>query len=305
MGDLQRMHKITNSKRKSAQLNISLNAQTEFKNITTGFEDYRFIHQALPDANLNDIDLSTVLLGKHLTAPIIISPMVGGSEDATRINRNLAQAAQKLGLAMGVGSQRCCIENPETAGTYRVRDYAPDILLFANLGAVQLNYGYTVKECQTVVDSIEADALILHLNPLQEALQPGGNTNFSGLLDKIDGICRELTVPVIVKEIGCGISEETALKLSRIRIAGIDVAGAGGTCWSEIEKICTKDKHGKRVASAFASWGIPTTDSIIATRKASPHLLVTASGGIRTGLDVAKAIALGADGCGHERHGPG
>lgn len=295
---IHKLGHITNLKRKSEQLNIALYEQTEFINVSPGFDDYRFIHQALPEIDLKDVNLSTVLFGKNLAAPIIISSMVGGNKEATRINRNLAQAAQNLGLAMGVGSQRCLIENPETSGTYRVRDIAPDILLFANLGAVQLNYGYTAKECQIVVESIGANALILHLNSLQEALQPDGNTNFAGLLDKIEGVCRELTVPVIIKEIGCGISEEAARKLAKIGISGIDIAGAGGTCWSEIEKIRTNDKLGKRVAGTFRSWGIPTTDSVIATSKAVPQLPIIASGGIRTGIDVAKAIALGADAAG-------
>ena len=199
-----------NGKRKEEHLRISLNEQVGFKGITTGLENYRFIHQAMPYLDFKDIDLSTSLFGKHLAAPIVISSMVGGIKAAERLNRNLAKAAQALGLAMGVGSQRCLIDTPAVTGTYRVRDVAPDILLFANLGAIQLNYGFTVKEFLKVVRAIDADALILHLNPLQEALQLEGDTNFSGLLNKVKTVCHELPVPVIIKEVGCGISEETA-----------------------------------------------------------------------------------------------
>jgi isopentenyl-diphosphate delta-isomerase len=223
--------------------------------------------------------------------------MVGGIDAARNINRNLAQAAQELGLAMGVGSQRCMIEEPDTAHTYQVRDIAPDILLFANLGAVQLNYGYSIDECLRAVESIEADALVLHLNPLQEALQPEGNTNFAGLLRKIEMVCRELPVPVVVKEVGWGISDDVTRKLAGAGVAGIDTAGAGGTSWSEIEARRPANKAA-RVAAAFASWGIPTAESIGMVLRSAPELTVIASGGIRTGLDVARAIALGADAAG-------
>ncbi len=286
---------VSHGKRKEEHLQISLNEHVEFKGVTTGFEEYRFVHQALPEINLTDVDLSTVLFGKSLAAPIIISSMVGGIEAATRINRNLAQAAQALGLAMGVGSERCLVDEPGTGGTYQVRDIAPDILLFANLGAVQLNYGYGVKECLRVVEAIGADALILHLNPLQEALQPEGNTNFAGLLNKIRLLCRELPFPVIIKEVGGGISEEVARKLAEAGVAGIDVAGAGGTCWSEIEKRRTTGRLANNVSETFASWGIPTAESVMMARRGAPELPLIAGGGIRTGIDVAKAIALGAD----------
>lgn len=289
---------ITHQQRKTEQLNISLNQPVQFKDISTGFEDYYFVHQALPEINLAEIDLSINLLGKRLSAPIIISSMVGGIQKAGEINRNLACAAQALGLGMGVGSERCLIDAPELTQTYCVRDIAPDILLFANLGAVQLNYGFGVKECLALVQAIGADALILHLNPLQEALQLDGNTNFKGLLEKIRQVCRELPVPVVVKEVGWGISESTAAALVEAGAAAIDVAGSGGTCWSEVERMRARTEKGNHAASEFSSWGIPTADSIIMTRKAAPNLPVIASGGIRSGLDIAKAIALGADAAG-------
>jgi len=276
-------------------LRINLQHDVQFEEVTTSLEDYRFIHQALPELDLTDVDLSTTLFGKRVGAPIVISSMVGGIEAAGRINRNLAQASQAMGVAMGLGSQRTAIEDWEAAPTYQVRDIAPDILLFANLGAVQLNYGYGTRECRQAVEMIGADALILHLNPLQEALQHDGNTNFAGLLGKIERVCRELTVPVIVKEVGWGISEGVARRLAEVGVAGIDIAGAGGTSWSEVERYRAPCESSNNIAATFASWGIPTAESIEMTRRGAPETAIIASGGIRNGLDVAKAIALGAD----------
>jgi len=287
-----------NSKRKKEHLEIALNKAVEFKEVTTGLDDYRFIHQALPEVDLASIDLSIHLFGKTLNAPLIISSMVGGIERAGYINRNLAQAAQAMGVAMGVGSQRPAIEDAAVIQTYQVRDIAPDILLFANLGAVQLNYGYGVAECRRAVKMIDADALILHLNPLQEALQPDGNTNFGGLLSKIEQVCHELPVPVIVKEVGWGISETVARKLAKAGVAGIEVSGAGGTSWSEVERYRAHTDIGNNIAASFASWGIPTAESIKMVRRGAPGQTLIASGGIRTGLDVAKVIALDADAAG-------
>jgi isopentenyl-diphosphate Delta-isomerase len=289
---------LSHDRRKTEHLVISLNEPVECRDVSSGFERYYFVHQALPEIDLEAVDLSSILFGKRLSAPIVISSMVGGIETAAGINRNLAKAAQMVGVALGVGSQRCLIDHPELAGTYRVRSIAPDILLFANLGAVQLNYGFGVKECLGLVDSIQADALILHLNPLQEALQTEGNTRFAGLLEKISEICRELPVPVIAKEVGNGISTETAARLVEAGIAGIDVAGAGGTCWSEIERRRAKNKLANDIAASFAAWGIPTAESVVMARKGAPNIPIIASGGIRSGIDVAKAIALGADAAG-------
>jgi isopentenyl-diphosphate delta-isomerase len=289
---------INHERRKQEHLEIGLNEPVQFKTLTTGFEDYYFVHQALPEIDLAKVNLSVKLFGKTLAAPILISAMVGGIGPAAEINRNLAKAAQDLGLALGVGSERYLIESPEVAATFQVRDVAPDILLLANLGAIQLNYGFGIEECRQAVKAIDADALVLHLNPLQEALQPAGNTNFAGLIEKISRVCAGLTVPVIVKEVGWGMSAEVAGKLVQAGVAGIDIAGAGGTCWSEIEGRRTDDDLAKRVAGAFAGWGIPTAESLLLTRKAAPRLPIIASGGIRSGLDVAKAIALGAEAAG-------
>jgi isopentenyl-diphosphate delta-isomerase len=220
--------------------------------------------------------------------------MTGGTPQAAVINQNLAIAAQASGVAMGVGSQRAGIEHTELAYTFQVRKFAPTILLFSNLGAVQLNYAYTVDQCQRAVDMIESDALILHLNALQEALQPEGDTQFSGLIDKIEKVCRVLSVPVVVKEVGWGISTEDARRLGEVGVAAIDVAGAGGTSWSQVEMHRMRDESLARVAAAFRDWGIPTAESIITVRKAAPRVTVFASGGLRDGIDIAKCIALGA-----------
>lgn len=285
--------------RKEEQLRVCLEADVEARDIKPGFDRFYFIHQALPEMDAGrDIDLSTMLLGKQLRSPVIISSMIGGTQKARVINQNLAIAAQKLGIAMGVGSQRAALEDEALAGTYRVRNVAPDILLFANLGAVQLNYGYFVKHCQRAVDMIEADALILHLNPLQEALQRGKETDFSSLLVKIGKVCRSLPVPVVVKEVGCGISATVARKLVEVGVAAIDVAGAGGTLWSEVERLCLESKKQKNIASSFSSWGIPTAESIRTLAAVVKDVPIIGSGGIRNGVDVAKAIALGADAAG-------
>jgi isopentenyl-diphosphate delta-isomerase len=221
--------------------------------------------------------------------------MTGGTGEARAINHRLAQAAATLGLGMGVGSQRAALEEPNWADTYRVRDLAPNILLLANLGAVQLNMSYTVDHCQKAVDMIEADALVLHLNPLQEALQPGGDTRFRGLLPKIRAVCRALPVPVIVKEVGYGLSASVARQLAEAGVSALDVAGAGGTSWSEVERHRMQEPIHARVAAQFADWGIPTAESLRMVRKSVPHLPLIASGGLETGIEVAKCIALGAD----------
>jgi isopentenyl-diphosphate delta-isomerase len=283
------------NQRKSEHLRILLKENVRFRNMTTGLERYQFVHQALPEMNRDHIDLSTTLLKKPLSAPLIISSMTGGTEEAEIINKNLAVAAQIHGLGMGVGSQRAALEESALSYTYQVRGVAPDILLLANLGAVQLNYGYSAEHCQRAVEMIEADGLILHLNPLQEALQPEGNTDFSGLLARIEEVCRWLSVPVIVKEVGWGISEDVARRLADAGVAAIDVAGTGGTSWSEVEMHRADSESSRRIAAAFADWGISTAESIQMVRRAAPDVTLIASGGIRTGVEAAKAIALGAD----------
>jgi len=280
--------------RKSDHIRINLEEDVRSAQ-TTGLENYHFIHEALPEISLADVDLSLPLFGKHLQAPLLISSMTGGTEEAGKINQRLAEAARETGIAMGVGSQRAAIEDPSQIPTFKIcRDVAPDILLFANLGAVQLNYGYGIDECRRAVEMISADALILHLNPLQEAVQAGGNTDFSGLAKKIEDICSELEVPVIVKEVGWGISEKTARLLNNCGVEAIDVAGAGGTSWSQVEMHRAPDEFTRKLAATFVDWGINTSDSILNVKKAAPELTIFASGGLEDGLDIAKCIALGA-----------
>src|SRR5215216_337729 len=285
----------TTSGRKLDHVRIVLDEDVAAKGVYTGFSAYRLPHEAVPELDLAEIDLSTRFLGKPMRAPLLISSMTGGAHDVAQINLALAQAAQVLGLAMGVGSQRSAIRDAQLAYTYQVRRVAPDIPLLANLGAVQLNYGYGVDECRRAVEMIEADALILHFNALQEAVQPEGNTNFKGLLKKIEQVCRHVGVPVIAKEVGNGIGANAARRLIDAGVWGIDVAGAGGTSWSEVERFRQASERGSRVASAFADWGIPTTEAIREVRAAFPAITLIGSGGIRSGVDVAKAIALGAD----------
>ena len=287
-----------NQKRKSDHIRINLQEDVESQRVSTGLERYRFTHCALPGCNLEDVDTSTALLGKRLAAPLLISAMTGGTPEATMLNRRLAEAAQSAGIGMGLGSQRAAIEAPGLADTFRVRQVAPDILLLANLGAVQLNYGYGPDECRRAVDMIEADALVLHLNPLQEALQPEGQTRFAGLLSRIEAVCRALDVPVVVKEVGWGLSEKIARQLASAGVAVLDVAGAGGTSWSQVEMHRARTERQRQVAAAFAGWGIPTAESILMARRGAPALPVIASGGICNGIEIAKAIALGAAACG-------
>jgi isopentenyl-diphosphate delta-isomerase len=252
------------------------------------------VHQAVPELDLARVDTTVEWFGKQLRAPLLISSMTGGTDQAAAINRSLAAAAQSAGIAMGVGSQRAAIEHPELAPTFQVRAVAPDILLFANLGAVQLNYGYGVDQCRRAVEMLEADALVLHLNALQEAVQPEGDGNFAGLLKRIEQVCRALPVPVIGKEVGWGISEQAARQLAAAGVAAIDVAGAGGTSWSQVEMHRARSEAQKRVAAAFVDWGIPTAEAILNVRRAAPEVRVIASGGLRDGIDVAKCLALGA-----------
>ena len=288
-------------RRKADHIRISLEEDVSFEMLTAGFERYRFVHCALPEISLEDVDTTVHFLGRRLQAPLLISSMTGGTPQGREINRRLARAAQGAGIGMGLGSLRAALEDPALAETYRVRDIAPDILLLANLGAVQLNYGYTVDHCQRAVEMVEADGLILHLNPLQEALQPEGQTDFSGLLRKIEAVCRTLEVPVIVKEVGWGLSADVARRLADAGVAALDVAGAGGTSWSQVEMYRAQNGHQRAVAAAFRDWGIPTAEAVQEVRRAVPHLPIIASGGIRDGIQVAKAIALGASVCGIAR----
>lgn len=281
--------------RKADHIRICLDEDVQFRSNTNGLERYRFTHCCLPELNRSEIDITTTFLGKSLGAPLLISSMTGGTEQAKTINCRLAEVAQRYRLAMGVGSQRVVVENPQVADTFAVRSLAPDILLLANLGAVQLNYNYGLDECLRIVDLLEADALILHLNPLQECIQPNGDTNFRGLLDKINLLCSKISVPVIAKEVGNGISAGMAQRLMEAGVSAIDVAGAGGTSWAKVESERALNSQQRQLGLTFADWGLPTAECIVDIRAIAPEMPLIASGGLRNGLDVAKAIALGAD----------
>jgi isopentenyl-diphosphate Delta-isomerase len=283
---------ISNRKDDHIRINLEENVQS---GISTGLEKYSFEHCALPELDFEEIETGQTLLGKIINAPIIISSMTGGAERARSINAVLAAAAQHKHIALGLGSQRAALELSDLQDTFKVRQYAPDILLFANLGAVQLNYERNYIEfCQKAVDMVGADALYLHLNPLQEALQPEGDVHFKGLLNKIEKVVQSISVPVLIKEVGWGISAKVAQLLVQVGVSGIDVAGAGGTSWSQVEMFRMSDVHKAHVAASFQNWGISTADSLVQVKKAVPNSLVFASGGIRNGLDMAKCLALGA-----------
>jgi len=255
------------------------------------FDRYGFVHQALPEIDLREIDLTSEFLGKQLRAPLLVSCMTGGTESAAAINRHLAEGAERAGIALGVGSQRKALEDPACAATFEVRRHAPTVPLLGNLGAVQLNYGFGLEECRRAVQMIQADGLALHLNPLQEALQPEGQCDFRNLTAKIGEIARELEVPVVVKEIGCGVSAASARRLAAVGVRIVDTAGLGGTSWARIEAARADDLE---LGELFADWGVPSPESI-RQLAAIPDLQVIGSGGVRSGVDVAKAIALGAD----------
>jgi len=291
---LRRAKNATRS-RKSEHLRINVERDVAAKGVDAGLNAYRFRHCALPKMDLADADLSLELFGRRLAAPLLISCMTGGTPEAKRINRRLARVAQRYGFAMGLGSGRALLESRDSLATFAVRGDAPSALLFANLGAVQLNKGYDADDCRRLVELLNADALVLHLNPLQEALQPEGDTCFTGLLERIATLCAVAEFPIVVKEVGWGIAAADVRALFDAGVAAVDVAGAGGTSWSEVERYRIPEPWRARVAGAFAGWGIPTACAIVEARLVAPVETLIASGGIRDGLDVAKALALGAD----------
>jgi isopentenyl-diphosphate delta-isomerase len=279
--------------RKSEHLRIALEYDVDSL-LTTGLENIHLTHEALPEVNLSEVDTKLHLFDKVLNLPLLISSLTGGNDDSELINRRLAIVAQETGIALSVGSQRIAIEDPSLIKSFQLRSVAPDILLFSNLGAIQLMQGYSIDECKAAVDMLNADALVLHLNPLQEALQDNGDHNFQGLVRRIEQVCKNLSVPVIVKEVGWGISSRTVGLLKDIGVAAIDVAGAGGTSWSQVESHRLKDPLMAQTARNFRNWGINTVDSIRNVTRIAPEMLVFASGGLRNGIDIVKCLCLGA-----------
>jgi isopentenyl-diphosphate Delta-isomerase len=286
-------------KRKKDHLVYALSDESQIGD--AGFDGYRFIHNALPEINFDEIDTTTPFLNKKVNYPFFISCMTGGVDKGRSLNRNLAKAAQKYHIAMGVGSQRIAIEHPILEDLFKARENAPDIPLLANVGLVQLNYGFGLKEYQHCIDMIEADALVVHINPIQEVIQPEGDRNWKGLLDKLAKIIDRLSVPVIAKEVGFGLSEDVVNRLYNIGVRYFDTAGWGGTNWALVEGL--RGKANLDLAKTFGNWGIPTAESVkmcsrfnsSLTASNSSPITILASGGVRSGLDMAKAIALGSD----------
>jgi len=280
---------MTNSSRKLEHLRICIEKDVETRK--AGFENFKLIHKILPENDFNEIDTKINFLGKKLDYPIIIEGMTGGVPAAKKINRELAGIAEEFKIGFGVGSQRAAIDDVTLAETYYVRDVAPDILLISNLGAVQLNYGYGAPECKKAVEMIKADAIALHLNPLQECVQDEGNRNFSNLIEKINKVSDELkrdNIPVIAKGISTGISQDIA---KRLNVAAIDTGGVGGTSWAKIEGY--RENGNPKIGELFSDWGIPTAECVAGLSGIKKPVI--ASGGVRTGIEAAKSIALGAD----------
>lgn len=281
---------------KQRHIDVCLTDEVEYRK-SAGFERYDFTNEAAAALSLAETDLSTSFLGRRLATPLMIGPMTGGSERALEVNRRLARAAQRFGLPMGVGSQRVAVENPELARFFQVRDIAPDILLFANLGAAQIARGWGTAEALTAVRSIGANALFIHINPLQEAVQ-GGDRDFRGFTERLQTLCRDLaaeSVPVLAREVCFGLSRDAARRLADCGVAGLDCSGAGGTSWAKVEALCAMSPRRRDLGLRFGEWGIPTCESILNVRAVAPDIPLVASGGLRSGIDLAKVLALGAD----------
>jgi isopentenyl-diphosphate delta-isomerase len=276
--------------RKRKHLEVCLTEAVEYTRVTTGFEGYRLRYRALPELSLDALNLSATFLGKPLKAPFLIGAMTGGEAFGGRINRALAEAAERLGVGMMLGSQRVMLERPAASASFMVREVAPSTLLMGNLGLVQLNKGYGRDELIQAVQSVGADAIALHTNPLQEATQ-GGDTDFGGLLDRLRATLPELPFPVVLKEVGHGIGHEVANQLKDLPLAALDVAGAGGTSWAKVEEFV---RYGEVKHPELVEMGLPTAQALVECRHTLPGLPLVASGGIRSGSDAAKALALGA-----------
>ncbi len=284
-------------KRKAEHIRISLQRNVQARKTTTGFEDIHFVHKALPEIDKQKINLSTMAFGHKFNAPLIAGAITGGTLEATKINSTVAEAIEELGLGMGVGSQRAAIENKRFEKTFAIaRKKAPTAFLIANIGGVQLVNGYDIQEVKKAIEMIDADAIAIHLNSLQEAVQPEGQTNFRGVLEKISELAKELDTPIIAKETGAGIAAEEAKKLEVVGVNGIDISGAGGTSFAAVEYYRTKGQANsfqRKLGDIFWDWGIPTAVSLVEVSQ-TVRLPIIGSGGIRSGVEMAKALALGA-----------
>jgi len=277
--------------RKRRHIDVCLSEAVDYQTVTTGLESYRLPYNALTQTDLRSVDLSTDFLGARLRAPVLIGSMTGGAELSGTINRNLAVAAQQLGVGMMLGSQRIMLDNAAASTSFSVRDVAPDVLLIGNIGLAQLD-GLVVPDLVKALDRVGANALAVHTNPLQEAIQHGGDTDFSGSISRLRDIAGSIGYPVILKEVGHGIGAAAAAELVDCPIAAVDVAGAGGTSWARVEQFV---RYGEIRYPALAEWGIPTAEALLEVRHALPELPIVASGGIRSGMDAAKVLAMGAD----------
>jgi isopentenyl-diphosphate delta-isomerase len=281
--------------RKTDHLTLCAHGDVGFRSLTTLLDDVRLLHDALPELDDADLDLSATVLGKTLRAPILIAAMTGGTDEAARVNRELAAVAEARGYAFGLGSQRAMLVREHTAATFRVRDVAPSVLLFGNLGLVQAR-SMSVADVRAVAEAVGADALCIHLNPAMELVQPEGDRDFSRGVDTLQALVSALPIPVIAKETGSGLSSRTGRKLARAGIRHVDVSGAGGTSWVGVETKRAEqvgDDAGKALGDALWDWGIPTAASVMAMKNVGFDTII-ATGGIQTGTDVARALALGA-----------
>ena len=284
------------ARRKDSHLAIVAEQDVEAGLVQRAWERWTLPHLALPEGRPEDMDLATELLGKSLRGPLIIAGMTGGSPRAGAVNRRLARTAQELGLAMGLGSQRVLLEQEGLAETFQVRDVAPDILLLANIGAIQLSLGVSVDDCCRLVETVQADALALHLNPIQEMVQPEGDRDWRDLRPRIEELIARIGVPVVIKEVGFGISAEMAVIARDMGASAIDVGGGGGTSWARIEGLRAEDTERRAMGESFRRWGISTGEAVLECRAAlGPDFPIIATGGVRNGVDVARALALGAD----------
>lgn len=285
--------------RKADHIRICLVEDIQAREVTTGLEDVHLLHRALPEIARDSVDLGSSLFGHKLAAPIVIEGMTGGTREAATINAVLAEAAERFGLAMGVGSQRAALESSELAYTYRIaRERGPNVFLMANLGLVQILKDDWEAKVRRAMEMIEADALCVHVNALQEAVQKEGETDFKGALERLKEVTSTASVPVIVKETGAGIASEEARLLEDARVAGIDVGGAGGTSWSAVESHRQQgSSQARNLAHTFWDWGIPTIVSTVEVTKTT-RMVVISSGGIRSGIDIAKTLGLGASAAG-------
>jgi isopentenyl-diphosphate delta-isomerase len=277
--------------RKQRHIDVCLSEAVDYQTVTTGLERYRLPYNALTQTDLGSVDLTTDFLGTRLRAPVLIGAMTGGAELSGTINRNLAAAAQQLGVGLMLGSQRIMLDNGFASTSFTVRDVAPDALLIGNIGLAQLNE-FMLPDLVKVLDTVGANALAVHTNPLQEAMQHEGDTDFSGSIARLRDIAGSIGYPVMLKEVGHGIGAAAAAELVDCPIAAVDVAGAGGTSWARVEQFV---RYGEIRYPALAEWGIPTADALLEVRHTLPDVSIVASGGIRTGMDAAKALAMGAD----------